>query len=137
MDKYLIPHSAYERLLAEYNKHNSLIIGVDYDDTLFDFHKTGESYEMVQQLVRDLHSIGCKIIIWSGSENYDEMSAYLKKNNIPFDLINENLKINGKFVLGRDPRKIYANAYIDDRGGLIGVYNDLSRLVKEIKHEKE
>ena len=137
MDKYLKPGSAYERLLAEYKKHNSLIVALDFDDTIFDFHKTGESYEMVQQLVRDLHSIGCKIIIWSGSENTDEMSAYLKEKNIPYDLINENLKINEIWVIGRDPRKIYANVFLDDRGGLIGVYNDLSRLVKEIKHEKK
>lgn len=132
MDEFLKPNASYNRLLEEYRKHNSLIIATDYDSTIFDFHRTGESYEMVQQLIRDLHSIGCKIIIWSGSENYDEMRSYLKEKNIPYDLINENLKINGKFVLGRDPRKIYANVYIDDRGGLIGVYNDLTRLVNEI-----
>ena len=76
MDKYLKPNSAYERLWAEYTKYGSLIVAVDYDDTLFDFHGTGESYEMVQQLVRDLHSIGCKIIIWSGSENINDMDIY-------------------------------------------------------------
>ena len=133
MDEFLKPNAAYNRLLKEYKKHNSLIVGVDFDSTIFDFHGKGESYEMVQQLVRDLYSIGCKIIIWSGSENTDEMSAYLKEKNIPYDLINENLKINGKFILGRDPRKIYANVFVDDRGGLLQVYNDLTRLVKEIK----
>lgn len=130
MDKYLKPNSAYERLWVEYTKYGSLIVAVDYDDTLFDFHKTGESYEMVQQLVRDLHSIGCKIIIWSGSENINDMDIYLRKQNIPWDLINENLIINGKWASGKDSRKVYANVYIDDRAGLQQVYNDLTKLIK-------
>lgn len=134
MDKYLKPGSAYERLLAEYRKYGSLIVAVDYDDTLFDFHKTGDSYELVQQLVRDLHSIGCKIIIWSGSENITDMSSYLGEKNIPFDLINENLKVNDKWAAGKDSRKVYANVYIDDRGGLEQVYRDLTKLINEVKH---
>jgi len=133
MDKYLQPNSAYERLWAEYNKYGSLIVAVDYDDTLFDFHGTGESYEMVHQLVRDLHSIGCKIIIWSGSENINDMDIYLTDNNIPWDLINENLQINGNWASGKDSRKVYANVYIDDRAGILQVYNDLTRLIKEVK----
>ena len=65
MDKYLQPNSAYERLWAEYNKSGSLIVCCDFDDTLYDFHKAGNSYEMVRQLVRDLKEINCYIIICS------------------------------------------------------------------------
>lgn len=132
MDKYLKPNSAYERLWAEYQKHKSLIVAVDYDDTLFDFHNTGESYEMIHQLIRNLHSIGCKIIIWTGSENIDEIDFYLREKNIPWDLINENLVINGKWASGKDSRKVYANVYIDDRSGLEQVYTDLNRLFFEV-----
>lgn len=134
MDKYLKPNSAYKRLWAEYNKYGSLVVAVDYDDTLFDFHRTGSSYEMVKQLVRDLHSIGCKIIIWSGSENINDIDVYLKENNIPYHLINENLLVNGNWVSGKDSRKIYANVYIDDRAGLEQVYNDLTKLVYEVRN---
>ena len=134
MDKYLKLNSAYERLWAEYNKYGSLIVAVDFDDTLYDFHGTGESYDMVQQLVRDLHSIGCKIIIWSGSENVNDMDKYLTKNSIPWDLINENLLINGNWASGKDSRKVYANVYIDDRSGLEQVYNDLTKLVRNVRN---
>lgn len=136
MDKYLIIDSSYDRLLLEYKKYNSIIVAVDYDDTLFDFHNVGGSYEMVKQLIRDLHSIGCKIIIWTGNEDIDSIKNYLNLNNVPYDLINDNLQINGKYVSGKDSRKIYANVYIDDRAGLIQVYKDLCRLVKQIKDEK-
>jgi hypothetical protein len=132
MDKYLVTNSAYERLWAEYKKYGSLIVAVDFDDTLYDFHGTGESYEMVKQLVRDLHSIGCKIIIWSGSENVNAIDTYLKEQNIPWDLINENLQVNGNWASGKDSRKVYANIYIDDRAGLGQVYNDLTKLIKNV-----
>ena len=135
MDKYLKPNSAYERLRAEYTKYGSLIVAVDYDDTLFDFHKTGDSYEMVKQLVRDLHSIGCKIIIYTGSENINDIDNYLRQNNIPWDLINENLQINGNWASGKDSRKIYANVYLDDRAGLFQVYNDLTKLVENVRNK--
>ena len=134
MDKYLKPNSAYNRLWAEYNKYGSLIVAVDYDDTLFDFHDTGGAYEMVQQLVRDLHSIGCRIIIWSGSEDINNIDKYLTKNNIPCDLINANLIINGNWASGKDSRKVYANVYIDDRSGLEQVYNDLTKLVRNVRN---
>jgi hydroxymethylpyrimidine pyrophosphatase-like HAD family hydrolase len=132
MDKYLQEDSAYERLWAEYHKYGSLIVAVDFDDTLFDFHGTGESYELIKQLIRDLHSVGCKIIIWSGNENINFIDKYLKDNCIPWDLINENIVVNGEWVSGKDSRKVYANVYIDDRGGLKQVYNDLTKLLKEI-----
>ena len=135
MDKYLKSNSAYDRLWAEYTKYNSLIVAVDYDDTLFDFHGTGGSYEMVHQLVRDLHSVGCKIIIWTGSENINDIDNYLQQNNIPWDLINENLQINGNWAHGKDSRKIYANVYLDDRAGLFQVYNDLTKLVENVRNK--
>lgn len=135
MDKYLEFDSAYNRLWAEYQKYGSLIVACDYDDTLFDFHGTGDSYEMVKQLIRDLHSIGCKIIIWSGTEDIYNMSVFLTKQRIPWDLINENLLVNGKWASGKDSRKIYANVYIDDRAGLSQVYSDLTKLVNRVRNE--
>lgn len=136
MDKYLKENSAYNRLYTEYQKYKSLIVAVDYDCTLFDFHGTGDSFEMVKQLVRDLYSIGCKIIIWSGSENIDDIDVFLRKENVPYHLINENLIVNGNWASGKDSRKVYANVYIDDRAGLSEVYSTLTKLVKQINDEK-
>ncbi len=134
LDQYLKPDAAYNRLWAEYQKHGSLVIGVDFDNTLFDHHNTGESYEMVRQLVRDLKSIGCYITIWTGSNDLKFVGLFCSDNNIPFDSINEDAPhIEAK----HSSRKIYANAFLDDRGGLICVYNDLTRLVKEVRNENK
>lgn len=128
MDRYLKENSAYDRLWAEYDKYGSLIVAVDFDDTVFDFHGTGESYEMVRQLIRDLHEIGCYIIIWTGNQDTVFIKSFLAENNIPYNSINEDAPYGV-----RGNRKLYGNVYIDDRGGLDSVYRDLTKLVLEVK----
>jgi len=132
MDKYLVENSAYNRLWVEYNKYNSLIVCVDFDDTLFDFYGTGESYEMVRQLVRDLHSINCYIIIWTGNQNTELVKDFLSENNIPYHSINDEAPVSKKLLGDKIPRKVYGNVYIDDRGGLHEVYNTLTKLVNNV-----
>ena len=53
---------------------------------------------------------------------------YLKKINIKYKGINcdSSVSFGG--------RKTYANVYIDDRGGLPSVYNNLSRLITKIEN---
>lgn len=130
MDKYLETDSAYSRLWAEYKKYNSLVVAVDFDDTLFDFHGTGGSYGLVQQLIRDLKTIGCYIIVWTGNSDKVFIVDYMLKYNIPYDTINENPPFYKS-----ESRKIYANVYIDDRAGLKQVYDDLTLLVYKAKKE--
>lgn len=134
MDKYIQPNSAYERLWAEYNKYGNLIVCCDFDDTLYDFHKVGNSYEQVKQLIRDLKEIGCYIIIWTGNQDTEFITKYLIENNIPFDSINDEAPISKKLLGNKIPRKVYGNVYIDDRSGLEQVYNDLTKLIKNVRN---
>ena len=132
MDRYLKPNSAYERLWAEYQKYGSLIVAVDFDDTLYDFHGIGESYEQVRQLVRDLYAANCQIIIWTGNQNTEFVESFLAENNIPYHGINTDSVDGITYTNGNPPRKLYANVYIDDRAGLEHVYNDLKQLLVTI-----
>lgn len=132
MDKYLQPNSAYERLLAEYKKYGSLIVAVDLDDTLFDFHGVGNTYEHLRQLIRELHSANCYIIVWTGNQDIEFIQNFMTENKIPYHSINEEAPFYKKLLGGKFPRKVYANVYLDDRAGLKQVYNDLKRLLDEI-----
>jgi len=138
IDPYLQPNSSYLRLLSEYKKYNNLIVAVDFDDTLFDFHQKGRSYINVINLIRDLKSIGCTILIWSGNDD-KFIEDYCLKLDIPFDYINRDADqvINTVYKNKSTPRKIYANVYIDDRSGLQQVYQELSLLVNQIKNKNE
>lgn len=130
MDKFLILGASYERLFRDYHKHDSLYIGYDFDSTVFDNQGDGSTYFRVIELLHDLKSIGCELICWTANDNLEFVANFLTDNNIPFDGINTDgipKKIQG--------RKPHFSALLDDRAGLIQVYSDLTRLVKEVKNE--
>lgn len=131
-DEYLVKGASLKRLIDEYHKYGILYIGVDFDGTLHDYHKSGASYENVRQLVRDLKSIGCKIICWTAYKDLNYVAEFLKENNIPWDSINE-----GGIPLPWISKKPFFSALLDDRAGLKQVYNELSILVTIIRQENE
>lgn len=132
MDEFLKPNANFNRLLSEYLNHGTLVIGFDFDATVHDYHKTGESHEMVIALLRDLKRIGCKLICWTAHPNLDYVNNYLYEHKIPFDSINE-----GGIPLGWESKKPFFSALLDDRAGLITAYNDLKQVVTTIKSYNE
>ena len=130
MDQYLKHNENFNRLLTEYNKYGSLTIGYDFDGTVYDYHKTGESYEMVRELLRDLKSIGCSLLCWTANEDHVFVKNFCEINNIPVDGINcEGI------TLGWYSRKPFFSALLDDRAGLVQVYTELTNLVQHIKRQ--
>jgi hydroxymethylpyrimidine pyrophosphatase-like HAD family hydrolase len=127
MDFYLDTQNSLNRLMEEYKQYNSLVVAFDFDDTVYDFHKKGRIYQDVMVLLRKLKSINCYLICWTGQENPEFVAQYLKENNIPFDAINENPPFHKS-----TSRKVYANAYLDDRAGLQQVYQELKYLTENI-----
>lgn len=131
LDQYLEPGASRDRLIKEYDKHGSLTIGFDFDGTVHDYHKTGASYEMVRELLRELKEIGCKLICWTCYYNLGYVSNFLMENNIPFDGIN----VDG-IPLSYATRKPFFNALLDDRAGLQQVYVDLKFVVAYAKNKQ-
>ncbi len=132
MDYYLNSLNSKNRLLEEFQKYGCLVIAFDFDDTVYDFHKKGRLYEDVIELLKRLKDIGCHLICWTGQEDLFFVSNYLNENKIPFDAINENPPFHTSAS-----RKIYANAYLDDRAGLKQVYDELNELIKIVNNEKD
>ncbi|MEA5256621.1 hypothetical protein VB264_02425 [Arcicella aquatica] len=127
MDYYLNPENSSNRLMEEYSIYKSLVIAFDFDDTVYDFHNKGRLYNDVIALLKKLKSINCYLICWTGQEDMVFVSNYLNQNGIPFDAINENPPFHQS-----KSKKIYANAYLDDRAGLFQVYNELKYLTENI-----
>jgi len=128
MDFYLNPLNSSNRLIDEYQRYGSITIAYDFDDTVYDFHKKGRIYDQVISLLSELKSINCFLICWTGQEDIAFVNDYLIKNNIPFNTINENPPFYKS-----TSKKVYANAYLDDRAGLKQVYDELTYLVKIAK----
>jgi hypothetical protein len=131
MDEFLMPNESFNRLMNEYEKYGSLVIGFDFDGTVHDYHKKGHTYQYVIELLRDLKSIGCKLICWTAYHDLSFVEKFLTENNIPFDGVNTD-----GISLGWESRKPFFSALLDDRAGLIQVYSELSLLVKLIKNKK-
>ncbi|WP_370086917.1 hypothetical protein [Ekhidna sp.] len=120
----------YNRLRNDYLKHKSLFVAYDYDNTVYDFHGHGISYEKIIELLRECKSLGFTMILFTGNEG-EKLNAILedlKRREIPFDLINENPLMK--------TRKPYYNILLDDRAGLKESYKHLKKLVDEIRNEK-
>lgn len=127
-DYYMSIKNCYNRLKEEFRKYGKLIFCVDYDDTLFDFHKKGRTYDCLIDLLKRWEPYSEVIIFTAnGEEKYPEMEEYLKSIGLKYKGINcdSSVKCNG--------RKVYANVYIDDRGGLPLVHSMLKMLIADIE----
>src|SRR6185312_3209041 len=90
VDEYLKSNASFLRLMREYKEHKNLVIAYDLDNTLYDFHKKGETYTQVSQLLRDLKEIGCYMICFTANADKNFVKFFLTTNHIPYDAINEN-----------------------------------------------
>jgi len=134
MDYYLNDENVINRLIKEWNKYGKLIIAYDYDNTVYDYHKLGYTFENVISLLKRAKSIGANFIVFTccNENKYDDIKKYLIINNIPFDKINEN--IDGVDFGGR---KVYYNILLDDRAGLSSAYNCLLKVVETIENKNK
>jgi len=131
MDWYLEVKNCYKRLKDEYLQHGKLIFCVDFDDTLYDFHGTGKTFNNIIELLHRWESRSEVIILTgNGESEYPKIQAYLNEHNIKYEGINCDSSVPVK------GRKTYANVYIDDRGGLPLVYDMLCELIDEIEAEE-
>lgn len=95
-----------------------MIFAVDFDGTI----ATSNFPEIIGEVPGAIECLKLmkkkdhKIIVWSCRSGKDREDAeeWLKRNNIPFDLFNENLpdRVN---AWNNNCRKVFADVYIDDR----------------------
>ncbi len=129
MDYFLSDENCYQRLKEEYKKYGKLIFCVDFDDTLYDFHKLGRTYDDVIDLLHRWENYSEVVILTgNGEDKYGLIEDYLNKKKIKYRGINcdSSVSFGG--------RKTYGNVYLDDRGGLSSVYRILDRLITEIEN---
>lgn len=124
MDEYLKPNSSFLRLYNEYKQYGGLVIAYDFDNTIYDFHKKNETYFQVIGLLRRLKAAGCYMICFTANSDSDFIYNYLKEYDVPIDKLNDN----PPFFKCQE-RKIYFNALLDDRAGLLQVYTELTLLL--------
>lgn len=93
------------------------IIAVDFDGTLCvnRWPEIGKARQPVIDWLIMQQKSGCKLILWTMRENdkLAEAVAWCQKHGLFFDAINDNLpEVQKRF--GDNPRKVFANYYLDD-----------------------
>jgi hypothetical protein len=134
-DPYFSHEYSVERLLAVYNKHKTIIIALDFDETFYDCHKKEYTFSKVISLIKECNELNFTIIIFTASKvgRYPLMLDYCNQIGIKIDGINvnpsglpEGMGTNGK---------IYYNLLLDDKAGLYSAYLILRETVMRIKAE--
>lgn len=95
------------------------IIAVDFDGTLIEDGKwsgIGATNEKVLNYCKDEHAKGARIILWTNrvGEPLETAIKWCEEHDLRLDAVNDNLPESVEFF-GANPRKIYADEYIDDR----------------------
>lgn len=124
LDHFLVDENVVTRLVKEWKEHGKLIIAYDFDNTVFDYHGVGHTYDHVINLLRRCNKVGAHFIVFTAKSDAEVpfMKKYLQEHHIPFDSINENLNF-----IPFDGRKIYYNILLDDRAGLSSAFATLEQ----------
>lgn len=116
------------------------IVAVDFDGTLVEdkFPDIGKPYYTVIEILCYLQQRdGLKLILWTCRTDNNENEKYLteaiefcSERGLEFDAINDNIQ-EVKDYFGNNPRKIFANYYLDDRN-----ISSVHKLERELWQEK-
>lgn len=94
------------------------IIAVDFDGTLCQsaYPNIGKPLDYVIDYVKKLKADGCTLILWTCrvGKLLDEAINWCNAQELQFDYCNENVTENVEYFQN-NPRKVYADLYIDDR----------------------
>src|SRR5687767_4222669 len=129
MDEFLIPHANFKRLYEEFKRYGSLAIGVDFDNTIYDYHKKGYKCDAIIDLIIRAQTLGNKIHIFTANPDHILVSEHCAEKGIQIEGINTG------FDLGWESRKPFYNILLDDRAGLISAYDDLLQVVNVLEME--
>lgn len=114
------------RLLEDYKKHGTLVVGVDFDNTIFDTHKTGGDFTEVISLVKEAQKLGFTLCLFTAESNINQLIwkfNYARTElGIKFDYINHSPLMEGT-------AKPFFNILLDDRAGLESAYETLKYVV--------
>lgn len=135
MESYLNDRKAIIRLKEEFKQHGNLVIGFDFDNTIFDYHKEDLFLQPVIDLLKRCSDLDFTMCLYSNSreEGMGTKKAWHCNNvlGIKVDHINTS-----PLLMGQDPHwgaKPFFSILLDDRAGLSAAYNILKTTLDELR----
>lgn len=127
---------AFNRLMQEYLKYDTLYIGFDFDNTIWDYDNYGDNYEdnpdavhwEIVELLKNCKKVGMKLCLWT--------SCQIKKDEIIKSHLCKEWGIEPDYInwspLSPGATKPHFNLLLDDRAGLEDCMHMLSKLLTMI-----
>lgn len=130
-DPYLEIDFCVDRLVTEWQKHGKLIIALDFDNTIYDYHNLGFTFPKLINLVkRCKKEFNFYIVIFTACapDSFKDITKKCLDLDIEIDSINKNPV---KLPFGHHG-KIYYNILLDDRAGLGSAFEILWKTLEKI-----
>lgn len=116
---------SFGRLCQELDTHKKLVIGFDFDNTIFDVHNKGGDYSQVISVLQRCKELGWTLCLYTAELREDWLKwkvDYCKHFDIEPDYVNESSLIKGT-------KKPFFNLLLDDRAGLEEAYTLLIKVI--------
>jgi len=123
---------AAERLLQEFKKYKTLIVGFDFDNTIFDFHQNGGDYSEVVELLRECRRLRFNLCLFTIEDRMDWKYKECCRLGIRPDYVNSS-----PVVFENGGNKPYFNIFLDDRAGLESAYRILKQVIDYANTESD
>jgi len=134
MTLYFSSKRFISRLTKEWIKHKNIIIGVDFDDTVKGWYFKKFNYNKVLNLLKECSKYNALIVPFTAREpeRWDEIYQFFNNHGIPIQKINKTPDVVSFAPFGKHS-KIYANIFLDDRGGFTQSLYILKKSLKKYK----
>ena len=117
------------RLENELNTHGKLVIGFDFDNTIFDVHNKGGNYKDIIDILKECKDLGWTLCLYTAESDEEWLRwkiGYCKHFGIEPDYVNESPLLKGT-------KKPFFSLLLDDRAGLQSAYLILKNAVTYAK----
>ena len=111
-DVFLETSKCIDRLITIYGEHKHIVIGVDFDDTLYDTHNAGISFEKTVEVLKRAQLNENVLCVWTANADSDKVKRVWTDYGLRINYYNTSPltpSVNGKQ---------HFNILLDDRAGL-------------------
>ena len=126
MDHPFTNNNCIARLKEEYRTHGKLVVGFDFDNTIFDCHNKGGNYSDMISLLQECKKLGFVLCLYTAELREEWLKwkiDYCKHFGIEPDYVNESPLLSGT-------KKPFFSILLDDRAGLESAYIIIKTVVE-------
>ena len=129
LDPYTDEFKTADRLFKEWCLHGSIIIGVDFDDTIYDCHSNGFEFPHTVTTLKRAQQLGAQLCVWTANGDRELVQRTWDKLGLIYDCYNRS-----PIVFYKNQVKPYFNLLLDDRAGLSSALHILNLTMIQYSH---